>query len=215
MAKKLIRQVALHDPRLNYSIRSPSSLFNMVPKRKSLLRATNGKGIPIGNLTSQFFANIYLNELDQYVKHVLKVRYYGRYVDDVVLFSKDPGILNQWYEDMNLFLQNRLGLSFHPNKKHINLASQGIDFTGFIIKPGRTYLRQSSLDNCKRTIRQWEKEGSKVNPDTLDDLSKSVNSYLGMLRHVNGYKARKSICKRIEKLFLQTDKDCTKVTPLS
>jgi len=167
--------------------------------------------LPIGNLTSQFFANLYLNELDQYVKHVLKAQHYGRYVDDMVLFHEDPVILNSWYVQMDSFLMSRLGLHLHPRKKHLNRADAGIDFTGFIIKPGRTYLRQTSLSGCKRKISVWERDGSAVDPETLEKLSQSLNSYLGMLRQVNGYRARKALCCRVESLFPRADAACTKV----
>jgi retron-type reverse transcriptase len=146
--RRLIRQVALHDPRPGAALRSPPALFARVPRHKSLLHAPAGKGLPIGNLTSQFFANLYLNELDQHVKHYLKAQRYGRYVDDMVLFHEDPGVLNGWYTQIDEFLRSRLGLRLHPNKKHLNRADSGIDFTGFIIKPGRTYLRKSSLSGC-------------------------------------------------------------------
>ena len=207
----LIRQVTLHDPRPGAIMRSPVSLFAQVPRHKSLLHAPDGKGLPIGNLTSQFFANLYMNELDQYVKHGLKAEYYGRYVDDVVLFHEDTDVLNMWYKQMDDFIQSKLGLRLHPNKKHINRADAGIDFTGFIIKPGRTYLRQTSLSNCKQKIRAWERSGSPVDPATLEKVSHSLNSYLGLFRQVNGYKARKSLCQRVESLFLQADEECTKV----
>lgn len=209
----LIRQVILHDPRMDFCRRSPESLFEKVPRHKSLLHAPDGKGLPIGNLTSQFFANLYMNELDQYVKHVLKVRYYGRYVDDVVLFHEDPAVLNSWYEKMDEFIQSKLAIRLHPKKKNLNLVDRGIDFTGFIIKPGRTYLRQTSLSKCQQKIRAWERNGSPLDTETLKDMSQSLNSYLGMLRQVNGYNARKSICQRVGSLFLQTDTGCTKIKP--
>ena len=114
---------------------------------------------------------------------------------------------------MDQFLKSTLGLHLHPSKKHLNRADTGIDFTGFIIKPGRTYLRQTSLSACKRKIRAWERKGSPVDPETLEQLSQSLNSYLGMLRQVNGYRARKALCQRVESLFLQADGDCTKVIP--
>lgn len=211
----LIRQVALHDPRTNYQMRSPRYMFEKVPKHKSLFNAGSNKGLPIGNLSSQFFANLYMDQLDQYVKHHLKARYYGRYVDDIVLFHEDPNILNEWYDKMDLFLQNRLKLRFHPNKKHLNLVDKGIDFTGFIIKPGRVYLRQTSLSNCKQKIRAWERKGRPVDTETLEDLAESINSYLGMLRQVDGYKTRKAICERVESLFLHADAECTKIKPSS
>ena len=209
----LIRQVAMHDPRTNYSMRSPQHMFNRVPRHKSLLHAAEGKGLPIGNLTSQFFANLYMNELDQYVKHGLKAKYYGRYVDDMVLFHEDPDVLNDWYERMDEFLQSKLAIRLHPNKKHINLADKGIDFTGFIIKPGRTYLRRTSLDKCHQKIRAWERKGSPIDPATLKDISMSLNSYFGMLRQVDGYNARKAICNRVGSLFLQPDDAYTKISP--
>lgn len=211
--RALIRQVVLHDPRSGADMRSPPSLFERVPRHKSLLHAPEGKALPIGNLTSQFFANIYLNELDQFVKHGLKVHYYGRYVDDMVLFHKNPAVLNEWYAEIDNFLQSRLALRLHPNKKHLNRADTGIDFTGFIIKPGRIYLRQTSLSGCKQKIRAWESNGCLVDEDSLEGLSQSLNSYIGMLRQVNGYNARKKICQRVENLFLKADEDCTKILP--
>ena len=209
----LIRQIASHDPRINFSMRSHAALFDRVPRHKSLLHAPAGKGLPIGNLTSQFFANLYMNELDQYVKHVLKARYYGRYVDDVVLLHEDPDILDMWYMQMDEFIKSKLDIHFHPNKKHLNLVDKGIDFTGFIMKPGRVYLRQTSLSKCQQKIRAWERKGSPVDSETLEDMSQSLNSYLGMLRQVNGYNARKAICGRVESLFLQVDGGCTKIKP--
>jgi RNA-directed DNA polymerase len=210
--RSLVRQIALHDPRPGALMRSPARLFARVPRHKSLLHAPEGKGLPIGNLTSQFFANVYLNEIDQFAKHRLKAEYYGRYVDDMVLFHEDADVLNAWYGQMDAFLTEILGLHLHPRKKHLNRADAGIDFTGFIIKPGRTYLRQTSLSGCKRKLRAWERNGSPVDPETLEQVSQSLNSYLGMLRQVNGYRARKALCQRVESLFLQADAECTKVT---
>ena len=154
-----------------------------------------------------------MNELDQYAKHVLKAGYYGRYVDDVVLVHEDPDVLNGWYAMMDEFIKSKLAIRFHPNKKQLNLVEKGINFTGFIIKPGRVYLRQSSLSKCQQKIGAWERKGSPVDTETLKDMSQSLNSYLGMLRQVNGYNARKAICGRVESLFLQVDGGCTKIKP--
>ena len=193
--------------------RSSKALFASVPRHKSLLHAPDGKGLPIGNLTSQFFANIYLNEVDQFVKHGLRARYYGRYVDDLVLLHDDPSVLNTWYDQIDAFLQDKLALRLHPGKKHLNRAATGIEFTGFIIKRGRTYLRRSSLARCRRKIAGWERSDNPHDPEALTRLSHSMNSYLGQLRQVNGYRARRSLCQRVESLFLQADVSCTKVLP--
>jgi RNA-directed DNA polymerase len=211
--RHLIRQVLFHDPRSNAKFRSSRALFEKVPRHKSLLLAPDGKGLPIGNLTSQFFANVYLNEIDQFVKQGLKARYYARYVDDMILFHKSADVLNEWYDEIDSFLKEKLEIRLHPNKKWLNRADAGINFVGFIIKPGRTYLRRTSLSRCHQKIRSWERDGSPIDSETLQELSDSVNSYLGLLRQVEGYNARKAICQRVESLFLNADEDCTKIWP--
>ncbi len=207
----LIAQIIHHNPRPNVIRQSSPEMFAVVPVHKSFMHAPPGKGLPIGNLTSQFFANVYLNELDQFVKHKLKVRYYGRYVDDIILFHEDAEVLNHWYDEIKKFLDEKLKMRLHPHKKWLNRADVGIDFVGFVIKPGRTYLRQMSFSRCKQKIRAWEKKGAMVDKHVLDDLSASVNSYLGMLRQVDGYNARKSICNDLESLFIRADEKYTKI----
>ena len=209
--RALIRQVIFHDPRPGAILQSSPALFGTVPEHKSFLHARPGKGLPIGNLTSQFFANVYLNELDQFVKHGLKARYYGRYVDDLILFHENAGILNGWYEDIGRFLKDTLGMALHPRKKWLNRADSGVDFVGFVIKPGRTYLRQTSLSRCKQKIRAWKQQGESVDQKTLAALSDSLTSYLGMLRKVNGYNARRALCSRVENLFIRADSGYTKM----
>ena len=166
----LIRQIILHDPRPTAVFKSPPHVFGKVPSHKSMLLASPGKGLPIGNLTSQFFANVYLNDLDQFVKHVLKARYYGRYVDDMVLMHNDPHVLNEWYQKIDDFLQEKLMLRLHPAKKQLNKIETGIHFVGFVIKPYRTYLRQSTLANCKNKIRSWQCKGAPIDPQSLQKL---------------------------------------------
>jgi hypothetical protein len=193
---------------------SPPALFDKVPRHKSLLHAPEGLGLPIGNLTSQFFANVYLDELDQFVKHRLKVRHYGRYVDDMVLLHQDAGVLNDWRVRIDGFLREHLALRLHPDKTWLNRADAGIDFVGFIIKPGRVYLRRGTVANAHARVRRWERRGAPLNRDTLETLAASLTSTLGMLRAVDGYAARKKLCARVGGLFLRTDEACTKVWPV-
>lgn len=209
--RRLIRQAVLHDPRDGAIFRSSAALFDQVPRHKSLLRAPKGFGLPIGNLTSQFLANIHLDALDQFVKHSLKCRYYGRYVDDIILMDEDAGLLNDWYEKIEVFLFDQLGLRLHPKKKRLYPANQGIDFIGFIIKPGRTYLRNASLSRCRQKIRAWERDGAPVDTKTLEIIGQSVTSYLGMLRRVDGFRARQSLCRHFQNLFIHPDNDYTKL----
>ncbi|MBT7706498.1 hypothetical protein HN747_03545 [archaeon] len=107
-------------------------------------------GMPLGNLTSQFFANIYLNELDYFVKHKLKIKYYIRYVDDFVILHKSKEQLGEWKEEIKEFLMNELKLELHPQKTKVESLSKGIDFVGFRIFYNYKLLR-------KRCVRQMEK----------------------------------------------------------
>jgi hypothetical protein len=117
---------------LNADYRGNPAHLKRVPAHKQLVHAAPEKGLPIGNLTSQFFPNVYLNELDQFVKHTLKVNHYVRYVDDFVLLHQEPAVLDAWRSAMANFLRERLGLSLrdagHPRLGHIlaPLADAGL-----------------------------------------------------------------------------------------
>jgi retron-type reverse transcriptase len=137
--------------------------------------ALNKKGLPLGNLTSQLLVNIYMNEFDQFVKHKLKVKYYIRYADDFVVFSQDKKYLEDILKQMEEFLQNNLKLTMHPDKVFIKTLSSGVDFLGWINFPKHRVLRTSTK---KRMFRNLKEKNYK---------KESMNSYLGMLSHGNGY----------------------------
>ena len=147
-------------------MRSPSSAWEGLPKDKSLKYSGCGKGLPIGNLTSQLFANIYLNPLDHFVKRELKMACYGRYVDDMVLVHSDKSILLRAIEGIRRFLSDRLLLELHPGKIRLQPASYGFSFLGQYILPYRVYP-------CRRLRRALK--------TTMD-----VVSYYGQLAHLNG-----------------------------
>src|SRR6185503_15840758 len=117
----------------SYSRRGDRDLLKYVPVNKSLFGKNNECGLPIGNLTSQFFANVYLNELDQFVKHTLKAHYYLRYVDDFVILSLDPKELSMFLEKIDAFLPC-LKLNLHPRRRKLAPVSNGIDFLGYIVR---------------------------------------------------------------------------------
>jgi len=139
-------------------------------------RERESKGIPLGNLTSQLFANIYLNELDQFVKHQLKIKYYLRYADDFMILGNDQNDLVGLIPVIGQFLQERLNLQFHPNKISIRKLKHGIDFCGYVVLPHYTVLRT-------KTKRRMLK---RVN-------TKNLPSYLGLLKHCSGYKLEHKI----------------------
>lgn len=113
----------------------------------------SGIGLPLGNVTSQLFANVYLNELDQFVKHTLKVKYYLRYCDDFIILDTNRDILSEHIQRINLFIQNELGLYLHPHKIIIRKCTQGIDFLGYVVLPDNTILRTKTRNRILRKIR--------------------------------------------------------------
>lgn len=208
---KLIKQVIFHNPLTNYYKKSPQWLYDILPSYKSIFNTDPIKGLPIGNLTSQFFSNVYLNRLDQFVKHDLHCKYYCRYVDDIILFHADPGFLNDAYEKINRFLIDELALQLNHKKKDINLVQRGFDFIGRVNKFDKQYPRKRTVNKALTTIEIWKKNKNKFAPEELQKLVCAVNSYLGMFRHARAYKLRKRICEDLRCLFLEPDKNYYKI----
>ena len=132
----LATQILMHDPRADFEVRSPRHLFNLVPQHKRLTAQPEHLGLPIGNLSSQFFANVYLDGLDQFVKHRVRCRNYVRYVDDFVLLHESPQQLNVWREQIEQHLAT-LGARLNPSKTILLPVARGVDFVGHVIKPWR------------------------------------------------------------------------------
>lgn len=145
------------------------------------------KGLPIGNLTSQLFANIYLNEFDQFVKHNLKIKHYIRYTDDFVIVAKDKLYLKNLIKSIHSFLSDKLALELHPKKVTIRKSHQGIDFLGYIILPHHRLLRTKTRQRIFRKLRE-RIEGYKNGTITRQTLEQSLQSYLGVLSHADAYK---------------------------
>jgi retron-type reverse transcriptase len=166
----LAEQTLMHDPRTDYEVRSPRHLFNRVPQHKRLTAQPARLGLPIGNLSSQFFANVYLDALDQFVKHRLRCKHYVRYVDDFVLLHESPQQLNAWLAEIEAFLPS-LGARLNPTKTILQPVDRGVDFVGHVIKPWhRTTRKRSVAQAIKRTAAA-----------PADELRETANSYFGLL----------------------------------
>jgi len=139
-----------------------------------------GIGLPLGNLTSQLFVNIYMNEFDQFVKHTLKARHYLRYADDFIVLSGNREWLEIILPEMRNFLANRLILALHPKKVSIKTLASGVDVLGWVHFPDHRVLRTTTK---RRAI-------SRV---AADSNEQRVASYLGMLKHGNGKKIKNQI----------------------
>ena len=164
-------------------IGSPSEWDNL-PREKSMLHAAPGCGLPIGNLSSQLFSNIYMNAFDQYVKRTLGCRHYGRYVDDAYIADGDRSRLKEIIPLLSAFLRGRLGLTLHPGKTRIYDAREGVPFLGAYIRPFRTYV---STD----TLRRISHKAKTVPKDDPARLEATVNSLLGVMSHCDSYRLRR------------------------
>ena len=143
-------------------------------------------GLPIGNLTSQIFANIYLNELDQFVKHTLHIHDYFRYADDFVIVHSDSNYLQDTLAAIRSFLPETLALELHPRKVEIRKFSQGIDFLGYVILPYYAVLRTKTR---RRMFKKLFEADAQIRTGRLTEASfgQMVQSYLGLLKHCSGY----------------------------
>ena len=158
----------------------------------------DGVGIPVGNLTSQLFANIYLDKLDRFIKHTLGVKPYERYMDDFILLSPDKGQLREWLAAIETFLRDELRLELNP-KTTILAAKNGIDFVGYKHRGTHKKVRRDSIKRMKRKIK-WYVKG-KI---TKEKLQKSVRSWTGHASHADSYNLQKKILTLVARADEQT-----------
>ena len=149
-------------------------------------------GIPIGNLTSQLFANIYLSELDHFVKEMLRVRHYIRYVDDFVILDNSKKALHNIKENIRGFLKDALKLTLHPKKQVIFPAHIGTDFLGYRVWKTHTLLRKTSVKRMRRRLKKFQRLYQEGAVD-LENIRQSVASWLGHARHANTYNLRRKL----------------------
>jgi len=199
---QLCSKILRHDPTTNAEVRSPAQLMRKVPRHKSLFNA-NGKGLPIGNLSSQFFANVYLDPLDQYAKHQLKTTHYIRYVDDIIIVSRSSEGLYPMFANLGEFAREQLKIRLHPNKLEINRINVGINYLGYICRPYARYLRSSTLDNAGKRI---------ASADTGEQIQATANSYFGLMRHASAWRVRKQFARSLAEYGCRVDAKLTKVT---
>lgn len=150
----LVHQILTADLRESAILRSSPERMAKVPFHKSLWNAPANKGLPIGNLTSQFFANVYLDEMDRYAKRTIGFPRYVRYVDDIIVFDNDLDFLRDGIGNVDAYIQKHLSLSFHPQKTIHGRIKQGFDFLGFYCLPGRRYLRRSTRHRIEYKVQQ-------------------------------------------------------------
>ncbi len=158
---------------------------------KVLRNHSDKVGMPLGNMTSQFFANVYLNELDQFVKNELKAKFYIRYVDDFVIIDNDKTILENHKEKIDFFLKEKLQIELHPNKSKILLLKRGIAFLGFRNYSYHRLLRKANIRTMKTKIEQKD----------YDSICEFLEGWFSYAKQANTYNLRNKVAGTIENNF--------------
>lgn len=154
-----------------------------------------GVGMPIGNLTSQMFANLYLNELDQYAKQILHTKRYLRYMDDVVVLHEDKKYLWALKEQIDQFITDHLSLKLN-NKTMVRTASQGVEFVGFRVWTTHKKLRKKSALKMKRRLRYLQRAYARGDVN-LHEVNCSVQSYLGIMKHCDSHNLKTKLLQSL------------------
>lgn len=196
LLKELIYKTVFNSPEENCFIKGQRSDWNGLPPSKSLFHVAKSKGLPIGNLTSQLFANYYLNGFDHYVRDTCGAEYYGRYVDDFVVVHQDKQFLLDLIPKLKNYLKTNLMLTLHPRKVYLQHYSKGVKFIGAVAKPGREYVANRTKGNFYEKLQMFNKlaqEDKNYVKNNAEHFVSSINSYLGFMIHYSTYKIRRKM----------------------
>lgn len=181
--------IIFNDPTKNYVYKGDPGLQLLLPFGKSLFDQDPEIGMPIGNLTSQFLANVYLNELDHFAVDTLGCPAYARYVDDFLVFSNSKEDIKRWRNEIADFVHDKLRLTFHPRKQQIQPTRHGIPFVGYFIKPWGVTVRRNVVKQLKKKIYYYNQSPN------VEEMVHSLNSYYGHLGKARSQNLRKHLIK--------------------
>lgn len=179
---KLWRQVVLNRPEENCIKVGDLSLWEKLPAGKSLF-TSGGRGLPIGNLPSQILANFYLADFDKWAQSFVGADRYGRYVDDFFAVSEDKAVLLSFIEEARRRLAG-IGLTLHPKKVYLQPVSNGMEWTGAVIKPYGIVPSRRLKKFVMQTIEEWNEDAGEVDNEAY---VRRLNSYMGFLAHRRSY----------------------------
>ncbi len=188
----LAYKIIYHDPTSNYIFKGRADTKNLISKEKSLLFGDNNKGLPLGNLTSQFLANVYLNEMDYFIQKNLGFYRYIRYVDDFIIFDEDKERLEKVVDEVNHFLEDRLKLGLCKDKTMLKAVEKGIDFLGYFVKPTHTLVRRKVVKRFKDKL--YKRRDREDGLFKLSDIP-MIQSYIGHFSHANSFNLKKKLLK--------------------
>ncbi len=189
---RLCKEIIFNEPTQNCTIKGCTKNWEGLPNNKSLFHSAPGCGLPIGNLTSQVFANFYMNSLDHFIKYDMGIKYYGRYVDDFVIIHPDKKYLKMIIPLLTSYLSTTLQLTLHPKKQYLQHYTKGVRFLGTVIKPNRIYIGNRTKGNFYMAIQKQNKvvENNFIQLEQLNQFLSSMNSYLGIMKHYKTYRLR-------------------------
>jgi len=199
----LIEKVIWNDPKKMCIVKGKRSDWDDLPPSKSLYHATQDCGLPIGNLTSQLFSNVYLHSLDVFIKSELKFQYYGRYVDDFIIIHEDKNVLLKAKKQIEEFLLQQNELQLHPQKFYLQHYTKGVKFLGAFIKPNRCYIENRTKKKFYKVVDEIEYFLSEREPHRkeLEQVRAKLNSYLGIMKHYRTYNIKRILLTKPYKLF--------------
>lgn len=198
----LCQKTINNNPKNNCKFKSFKKEWVSLPKSKSLFFSPDNTGLPVGNYTNQIFANFYLNSLDHFIKSKIRFRYYGRYVDDLVLIDNDKEKLKESIVLIQDFLSKNLKLTINPRKIYFQQYFKGVEFLGCYILPYRIYISKRAKGSFFNSIQKHNnvlERNKKPKEEEIDLFRSSLNSYLGLMSHYNTKKLRNKMLSMVNK----------------
>lgn len=192
----LVYKIIFHDVTENVIIKDTYNSLKKIPSHKTLFKISKSKGLPIGNLTSQFFANVYMNNFDNFCKRELKCKKYIRYVDDFVIFDDSKEALWQKKAKIEHYLCDKLKLSLRENII-LRKVDDGLDFLGYVIRPNYVLVRNRVVKNYKQKkakyLDAYEAEKGKMRYEDIQKFLSVSASFIGHIKHADHYRLKKSV----------------------
>ena len=191
----IVHKIIFHDVTKEACLKGDKESFRCIPSHKTLFKVPKNKGLPIGNLTSQFFANVYMNDFDNFCKRTLKCKRYLRYVDDFVIFENSKEKLIEMKKEIAYYLDENLSLKLRDN---IILKSvhEGLDFLGYIIRPHYVLVRKRVVKNFKykkaKYLQSYEMQKGKMSLEEINKFLSVQASFVGHIGHANSYRLQKT-----------------------